>query len=127
MTIERTALARARGLGSAKSGTGHWWRQRVTAVINLVLVSWLIVSLVAMAGSGYDALVGWIRNPVVAALLILCVINVFYHVRLGLQVVVEDYVHREGLKVALLILMTLVCAGLGLLGVVSVLQIALGA
>ncbi|MBB4211996.1 succinate dehydrogenase subunit D [Rhodothalassium salexigens DSM 2132] len=127
MTIERTALARARGLGSAKSGTGHWWRQRVTAVINLVLVGWLIVSLVAMAGSSYDALVAWMRNPVVAALLILCVMNVFYHVRLGLQVVVEDYVHREWLKVALVILMTLVCAGLGLLGVVSVLQIALGA
>lgn len=126
MSDLRTALAKARGLGSAKSGTGHWWHQRVTAIANMLLVVWLVVSLIAMAGVDYATLIQWVRNPLTATLLILSLISVFYHLRLGLQVAIEDYIHKEGTKLALLILLTLACAGLALLGIVSVLQIALG-
>ncbi|MGE0255315.1 MAG: succinate dehydrogenase, hydrophobic membrane anchor protein [Alphaproteobacteria bacterium] len=122
----RTPLAHARGLGSARSGTHHWWMQRVTAIALVPLVVWFLVSMVVVAGGDYAAAIGWIRNPVSAVLLILAVAIGFWHGALGLQVVIEDYVHREGCRIALLLAMKGAALVLALAAIVSVLRIALG-
>ena len=90
-----TELARVRGLGSAKEGAGHWWQQRVTAFVNVILMLWLIVSLVRLPSLDYPIVSGWMHQPLVAVPLMLIVLNTFWHFRLGLQVVIEDYQHDE--------------------------------
>ncbi|MGF1607118.1 MAG: succinate dehydrogenase, hydrophobic membrane anchor protein [Rhodothalassiaceae bacterium] len=122
----RTPLAKVRGLGSAKEGTGHWWTQRVTAILNLVLLTWLVASFVVLAGTDYAGAKAWLQHPVAAALMVLAVGNLFYHVRTGLQVAIEDYIHKEGTKVVLLALLTLVCLLLAAIGIIAVLSIAFG-
>lgn len=122
----RTPLSRVRGLGSAKDGTDHWWKQRLTAMINLPLMLWLVISIVALSGHDYAQAVAWLKHPVAATLMVLALLNLFYHLRLGLQVVVEDYIHAEGTKVVLLTLLTLSCAGLALLASLSVVKVFLG-
>ncbi|MEO6138373.1 MAG: succinate dehydrogenase, hydrophobic membrane anchor protein [Luteimonas sp.] len=106
----RTPLARARGLGSAKSGTGHWWRQRVTAVLMVILVPWLIGLLVSMVGADMDAARNVIAKPWNLIILVAFVIAAFWHAKLGLQVVIEDYVHIRWIEVTLQLLVTFACA-----------------
>lgn len=125
MTQMRTPLGKVRGLGSAKDGTDHWWKQRVTAIINVPLMLWLVASVVGLAGSDYETVVTWLQHPVAATLMILVLVNIFYHLRLGLQVFIEDYIHKEGTKVLLLVTVTLLSALFCLMGIVSVLQVAL--
>ena len=123
----RHPLAVARGRGSAKSGVHHWIMQRATAVLLLVLMAWLGYAAVALSGAGYDEARAFIASPLNAALAILLLIGLFYHAALGLQVVIEDYVHGPATE---LVLHFLVRAGalLGIaLGVVYVLKIAFGA
>ncbi len=126
MTDFNTPLSKVRGLGSAKDGTHHWWVQRVTAVANIPLVLFMVISFVGNAGKGHADWVSWLQQPVVAVLTILFVLNVTYHMRLGLQVVIEDYVHSHGLKVVSLILITFACVLIAALSVFSVLRIAFG-
>jgi succinate dehydrogenase / fumarate reductase membrane anchor subunit len=95
----RTPLARAKGLGSAKSGTGHWWMQRVTAVALVPLSFWLIKFLGLSLTAPYQQTVDWLASPVNSICIIAWVIAVFYHAALGLQVVIEDYVAAEGIKI----------------------------
>ncbi|TRX01148.1 succinate dehydrogenase, hydrophobic membrane anchor protein [Candidatus Methylobacter oryzae] len=95
----RTPLARAKGLGSAKSGTGHWWMQRVTAVALIPLSFWLIKFLGLSLTAPYQQTVDWLASPVNTVCIVAWVIAVFYHAALGLQVVIEDYVAAEGLKI----------------------------
>lgn len=125
MTI-RTPLAHARGLGSAKSGTAHWWAQRVTAIALIPLVIWFVVSVIVMTGSSHDSVVAWIANPLTAVLMILLIIAVFHHMQLGLQVVIEDYVHTRWMQIALLLIVKGAALLLGVLGILSVLKIAIG-
>ncbi len=106
----RTPLARARGLGSSKSGTGHWWRQRVTAVLMVILVPWLIGLLVSMVGADMDAARNVIAKPWNLIILVAFVIAAFWHAKLGLQVVIEDYVHIRWVEVTLQLLVTFACA-----------------
>ncbi len=106
----RTPLSRARGLGSAKSGTGHWWWQRVTAVLLVVLVPWLIGLLVSLVGADMDSARNAIARPWNLIVLAAFVIAAFWHAKLGLQVVIEDYVHTRWVEVALQLLVTLACA-----------------
>jgi succinate dehydrogenase / fumarate reductase membrane anchor subunit len=94
----RSSLGRAVGLGSAKAGFGHWWTERVTAVALVPLGVWFATSLIAHSGSGYEAFIGWLGSPVTASLMILLLIALFWHAALGLQVVIENYVH-SGAKV----------------------------
>lgn len=122
----RTPIARVRGLGPARAGTEHWWHQRITAAANLFLVLWFAVSMVALAGADYVTVTWWIRDPFVTVLLVLFVGNIFYHLRLGLQVVVEDYVKSEAVKVGSLFALTFVCTALALLGIVAVLKVSFG-
>lgn len=117
-------LGRVRGLGSAKEGAGHWWRQRVTAFGNLVLVLWLVLSLLRLPGLDYETVRTWLQAPIVAVPMALIVINTFWHMRMGLQVVIEDYQHDEARIVALAVL-HIWTFGAGGLALFSILKVAL--
>ncbi|MEN1927969.1 succinate dehydrogenase, hydrophobic membrane anchor protein [Luteimonas sp. MJ250] len=111
----RTPLSRARRLGSAKSGTGHFWWQRVTAVVLALLVPWLVGTLVSMVGADLARVYDVFSRPYNAILMALFVMALFWHAKLGLQVVIEDYVHNRAVELALLVLNILLCV-LGALG-----------
>src|SRR5690606_20285461 len=100
----RTPLGRVLGLGSAHEGVGHWWIQRLTAVALIPLTLWLFFALVALGSPDYQTVREWMSTPVNAVLASLLVLTLSYHSRLGVQVVVEDYVHHRGLKLAALVL-----------------------
>ena len=122
----RTPLSRANHLGSAHEGTHHWWWQRMTGLALVPLLLWLVGSLVAMTAVDYVTMQAWVAQPGVTLALVALLIALFYHAQLGLQVIIEDYVHAEGLKLAALIAVRAACFLLGLLGVISVLRIAFG-
>ncbi|HEX6978785.1 MAG TPA: succinate dehydrogenase, hydrophobic membrane anchor protein [Alphaproteobacteria bacterium] len=122
----RTQLGRVRGLGSAHHGVGHWWAQRVTAVALVPLAVWFVASIVALAGADHAAVVDWIGRPVPAILLVALIVAVFHHAQLGVQVVIEDYVHHEGVKIGSLLAVKAVLLLLALAAVFAVLRIALG-
>jgi len=94
----RTPLARVKGLGASGHGAGHWWVHRLTAVSNVPLIIALVVILASMAGRSYAQAVAIISHPLVAILLILCVLSVTNHMRMGMQIIIEDYVHDRGWK-----------------------------
>ncbi len=123
----RTPLGRAIGLGSAREGVSHWWWQRVTSVLLIPLSLWFVFSLASLVGADYQTVVDWMRSPIEAALLIMFLISTFYHAQLGVQVVIEDYVHTEWLKMASLLALGFITAFLCLVAVVLVLRVALGA
>ena len=122
----QSPIARARGLGPAREGVSHWIRQRLTAISNIVLVLWFVFSAMALAGAGYEEVRAWLASPVPASLMILLVISTFYHARLGVQVVIEDYVHHEGAKIGSLAAVTLITFALAVACIVAVLKIAIG-
>jgi len=122
----RSNIGRVRGLGSAKSGTHHWWMQRVTAIAMALLGVWLIASLARGVAADYATLTAWIDRPLVAVLLILFCATLFYHVRLGLQVLIEDYLHGDGGKVAALIAVSFGCIGGAVACIFAILKIAFG-
>ena len=119
-----THIGRVRGLGSARGGTHHWIVQRFTAVGNLLLVLWLIASLVMLPAHDYAAITGWLAQPIVAVPMMLMIISVFKHLRVGLQVLIEDYVHDDGLKFAAFTLLNFYVIGAAALGLFSVAKIA---
>ena len=98
MSDMRTPLSRVRGLGSAKKGTHHFWMQRVTALANIPLTSFLMGAIVVHAGSDYTTMTGFLGHPVVGVIMLLLIVSATHHMRLGLQVVIEDYVHGEATK-----------------------------
>ena len=122
----KTPLGRVRGLGSAKNGTTHFWLQRLTAIALVPLSIWLMASIVALVGADRTAVVEWLARPVPAILMILLLTVGYYHLKLGLQVVIEDYVKTESLKLILQVLVTFACVGLGFACVFAVLKIAFG-
>jgi succinate dehydrogenase / fumarate reductase membrane anchor subunit len=122
----RSPLGRAIGLGSAKEGVEHWWAQRVSAVALIVLGLWFVASLAALAGADRATVVAWLHGPLAAILTILTLAAVFYHNALGLQVVIEDYVHTEGVKLGAVVLVRLLCLALAVAGIFAVLRIAFG-
>ena len=105
----RTPLKRARGLGSGKTGTGHWWWQRVTAVLLVLLVPWLVGLLVSLVGADVDAARATIAKPWNAIPLAALVVGAFWHGKLGMQVVIEDYVHTRWVEVTLQLVVTFLC------------------
>ena len=122
----RTPLARARGLGSAKAGVHHWWAQRLTAIALIPLVVWFAISLVMMSGAEYEVVRAWIGSPVVMVLLILTIAVGLHHAQLGIQVVIEDYVHSDGFKLALIVLLRFIAVFFGLAAIVAILRIGFG-
>ena len=127
MTSLRTPLGRIRGLGSAKEGTEHFWRQRLTAIANIVLVSYLIVLLVRYAGADFATVKGALSNPLNSVALLLLVVSGVIHMRLGMQTIIEDYIHSEGRKVAALMLNTFFAIMVGVTCAFAVLKLSFGA
>lgn len=119
-----TSIGRVRGLGSAKSGVHHWVLQRFTAVGNLFLVLWLIFSVVQLPGLDYGSVTAWLAQPLVAVPMMLMLVSVFWHFKLGLQVLIEDYVHDDGLKFFALLLLNFYAFGAAALGIFSIAKIA---
>jgi len=118
-----TSIGRVRGLGSAKEGAHHWWSQRLTAGSNLLLMVWLLASLLRLPAFDYATLVAWLGSAWAAIPMILLVISVFYHFRLGLQVVIEDYQHDES-RVVLLVLLNFFTIGTAAIAIFSIARIA---
>lgn len=122
----RTPLGRAKGLGSAKDGVGHWLAERVTSVALLPLVIWFVIGLIANAGADYEAVRAWVAYPVNAVLLILLLGTMFHHAQLGMQVIYEDYIHAEGLKLAAVYATKFAAYLLAAASSFAVLKVALG-
>ncbi len=122
-----SGLKRVRGLGSAKSGVHHWWLQRVTAVGNFALMAWFILSLLLLPNLAHSSVIAWIAQPLVAVPLMLLTLSTFWHARLGVQVMIEDYVHAEGLKLLCVLALNFFILGLGALALFSIARIAFGA
>ena len=127
ITRMRTPLGRAIGLGSAKEGVEHWWRQRTTALLLVPLTLWFVIAVIGLIGADRAALIAWMHNPISAMLMVLLLVATFYHAALGLQVVIEDYVHGEAMRIGALLVMRLLCIAFVLRGVFAVLKLALGA
>ncbi|HEU0158159.1 MAG TPA: succinate dehydrogenase, hydrophobic membrane anchor protein [Hyphomicrobiaceae bacterium] len=123
----RTPLARVRGLGSAKDGTEHFWKQRLTAVANLILISFAIYLVVRLAGADYATVKKTLARPQNAIPLLLLILSGVIHMRLGMQNIIEDYVHAEGYKVAALLLNSFFTALVGLVCAYAVLKLSFGA
>ena len=120
-----TGLGRVRGLGSAKHGGSHWVVHRMTAVSNLLLMLWLVFSLLRMPTYDYETVRLWLEQPLVAVPMLLLVISVFWHFRMGLQVLIEDYVHEDGIKFASLAALNFYTFGMGALALFAIAKIAL--
>ncbi len=101
----RTEIKKTKGLGTAKGGFGHWWMQRLSAVLMLPLGLWFVISLMTMPSLAPDAAIQWLQNPIPALLMMLWTITVVYHATLGLQVIIEDYVHNKKTALTLLVLL----------------------
>jgi succinate dehydrogenase / fumarate reductase membrane anchor subunit len=121
-----TTAGGARGRGSIREGAGHWKLQRLTAIAAVPLGLWLVASAVGLSGADHATAAAWLGRPVNATLMLLTILTTFWHAKLGLQVIVEDYVHHEGVKVALLIATIFAVFLLGGLSAVAVLKVALG-
>ena len=122
-----TPLNRVLGLGAAKSGIGHWWTQRLSAAALVPLGLWFALSLLRFESLAYSAVVAWMRSPITAVLLLLTVLTAVYHSYLGVQVVVEDYVHGRGAKLLLLVTSAFAHFFLLIAGLFAVLKVAFGA
>lgn len=121
-----TPLNRVLGLGTGKGAAEHWWLQRVAAVALLPLGLWFAYALLTLPGFDYASVVAWVRQPVASILLICLVAAIAHHSKLGVQVVIEDYVPGSGLRAAVLLMSTLAHVGLTIAAVFAVLKIAFG-
>ena len=122
----RTPLGMVRGLGSAKTGTEHWWLQRVTAIANIPLVLFLVVFILCHLGADRAALVASVKHPLIASALIAPFLSILWHMRLGMQVVIEDYVHG-GWRIALLLANAFFTIALGIAALFAILSMSFGA
>ena len=123
----RSPLGRVLGLGSAKEGVEHWWMQRITAIALVPLAIWFVIAALGMIGADRAAMIAWMHSPMSPVFAILLIVAAVYHMALGLQVVIEDYVHSEAWKLGWIIVMRLWCIVLVARGVLAVLTLALAA
>ena len=125
--ILRTPLRNVRGLGSAKYGTEHWWHQRLTALALVPLMLWFVIGVIAHLGADYAEFAAWMASPYSATMMILFLGVGFHHAAAGMQVVLEDYVHNEPVKVASIIVVTFALYAMAAICIVSVLKLTFGA
>lgn len=125
MVSYRTALGRARGLGSAKHGVGHWIAERVSSVALVPLSLWGLISAIGLSRTSFDVASAWLRAPLNAVLGALLLLVAFQHMHAGLRVVVEDYIHKPGMKASLLLLNLFVCVLFAALALFCILKVAL--
>ena len=125
-TRMRSPLGRALGLGSAKEGVEHWWLQRITAAALVPLSVWFVIAIIRLVGADIETVRDWVSTPIPAILLVLLLIATFWHAALGLQVVIEDYVHTPLTKLGLVIVVRLGCFAFAVAGIFAVLSMALG-
>lgn len=126
MSDMRTPLGKVRGLGSAREGTGHFWRQRLTAVSNVPLLLFFVGLLIALNGSSHADVSAALSNPLVALVMLMVLVSGLFHMRLGMQVVIEDYIHDEGFKLVLLMLNTFFTVAVGAASAFALLKLAFG-
>ncbi len=122
----KTPLGSVRGLGSAKSGSEHFWRQRLTSVANVPLVILFVIIVISSLGKGYGEVASLIGSPLVAIIFLALIISAVYHMYLGMQVIIEDYVHGEGVKIAAIIVNTFFSAVIGIAAVFAILKLSFG-
>ena len=122
----RSPLGRVRGLGSAKSGTEHFWAQRVTAVALIPLTLWFVYSILALGNGDHAVASAWMQSPLNAVLLLLLMVGTFHHMQLGLQVVIEDYIHVEYMKIVMLVIVKGASLLLGVAAAFAVLKVSFG-
>lgn len=122
----RSPIRRVTGLGAAKDGVSHWWAQRVSSVGLVVLTLWFVASLLRFPDLDHATVSDWLSGPLNSVLSILLVVTAVYHSKLGVQVVIEDYVPHHGLKIASLLFIDFIHVALGALGVFAVLRVAFG-
>ena len=123
--IMRSPLGRARGLGSARAGATHWWVQRLTSLALVPLTLWFLCAMVRMLGATRDDVVSWMAGPLPIVLMLALVIATFHHLQAGLQVVIEDYVHQDWLRVGSILVMKAIALLLALACIVSTLRLGL--
>jgi len=121
----RSPLGRARGLGSARAGSKHWWAQRLTAIALVPLTLWFIWSVMHLTGASQADVADWLSSPVRLALLLALIVATFHHLQLGMQVVIEDYVPQEGVKLAAVLAIKGLCILLALICAISALVLGL--
>jgi succinate dehydrogenase / fumarate reductase membrane anchor subunit len=124
VAIMRSQLGRVRGLGSARSGTAHWWAERVTSLALIPLTIWFLFAALHLTGHSRLDVAHWAANPINATLLVATLLVTFHHTALGLQVVLEDYIHIERVRMASLLAVKGLCALLALASVIAVLKLA---
>lgn len=125
IAVMRSQLGRVRGLGSAKSGVTQWWAERITAIALVPLSIWFIINLLGLIGASHQDVMNWIATPVTIVLLLCLIFATFHHMQLGLQVVIEDYVHNEAARFATILLVKAATILLGLIAAISVLKVGL--
>ncbi len=123
----RNPLANAHHHGAAGDGVAHWWAQRFSAIMMIGLMAWLTWAVIALAGASHEAATAWLGHPFHSSMAILFSLVGIYHARLGLQVVIEDYIHQRGLEVFLQVLVKILAVVGAVLAVMAVLKVALGA
>jgi succinate dehydrogenase / fumarate reductase, membrane anchor subunit len=122
----RTPFGRVHGLGSAKSGTQHFWHQRLTAIAGIPLTIGAVAIIMSLTGRNYSAVKQILGSPLVAVIMLLFILTTVYHMKIGMQVIIEDYVHHEGQKYALLILNIFFSIAIGLASVYAILKLSFG-
>ncbi len=123
----RTPLGKVRGLGSAKAGTEHFWRQRVTAAANLILVIIFVFVLLRLVGGSYADVKAMLANPLVNVLMVGLIVSGVWHMKIGMQVIIEDYVHQDTFKILALFANTFFCGLIALSSVIALIKIGFGA
>ncbi len=123
--IMSSPLGRARGLGTARAGSHHWWAQRLTALALVPLTIWFIFSIIHLSGASHQAVIAWLSSPLTLALMLALIVATFHHLQLGVQVVIEDYVTDERVKVGAVLAVKALCTLLAIVCIVSVMKIGL--